>query len=81
MNVNLAFRKRELEDEEAIETQRLEESAAKKRQKIQQKCCAQSIQSISQLFITATKKGPDYICTCCHRLMYRKTVLEFKISK
>ena len=38
-------------------------------------------EAISQVFITATKEGPDYICTCCHRLMYRKTVIEFNISK
>ena len=31
--------------------------------------------------MSATKEGPDYICTCCHRLMYRKTTLEFEISK
>ena len=81
MYVNLAFRKRELEDEEATETRRQEESAAKKQRRIQPKYSAQSIQAISQLFIAATKEGPDYICTCCHRLMYRKTVLEYKISK
>ncbi len=27
------------------------------------------------------KEGPDYVCTCCHRLMYRKTVVEFKPTK
>ena len=81
MYVNLALRKRELEDEEATETRRQEESAAKKQRRIQRKCSAQSTQAISQLFIAATKEGPDYICTCCHRLMYRKTVLEYKISK
>ena len=25
----------------------------------------------------ATREGPDYVCTCCHCLTYRKTV-EFK---
>ena len=77
MYVIHAFRNRELEDEKATKTRRQEECAAKKRRRIR----AQSIQAISRLFITATKGGPDYICACCHRLMYRKTVLEYKISK
>ena len=77
MYVNLAFRKSKLEDEQATETRRQGESAAKKQRRIQPKCSAQSIQAISELFIAATKEGPDYICTCCHRLMYRKTVLEY----
>ena len=29
----------------------------------------------------ATKDGSDYVCVCCNRLMYRKTVIEFKASK
>ena len=40
-----------------------------------------SILQASQAFIAATKEGPDYTCVCCNRLMYRKTVIEFKINK
>ena len=35
----------------------------------------------SQMFTSAIKEGPDYVCTCCHRLMYHKTVVEFNASK
>ena len=27
------------------------------------------------------KEGPDYVCVSCNRLMYRKTVQEFQVSK
>ena len=81
MYVTFVFRKRELETEEASEKRRELESTVKKQRRNRQNSSAQSIEEISQLFMSATKEGPDYICTCCHRLMYRKTVLEFKISK
>ena len=74
-------RKRDLEIEEARKKRRQQESTAKKQPRIKQHVAIQSIEEISQLFISAVKDGPDYICACCHRLMYRKTVLEFKISK
>ena len=34
----------------------------------------------SHAFVSATKEGPDYVCVCCNRLMYRKTVQEFQAS-
>ena len=54
----------------------LEESAAKK-----QRTTSQSIEDASRSFTTAIKEGPDYVCTCCHRLMYRRTVVKFKPTK
>ena len=42
---------------------------------------SQSIEEASQAFAAALKEGPDYVCTCCHRLMYRKTVIEFRPAK
>ena len=32
-------------------------------------------------FIQAVREGPQHVCTCCHRLMYRKTVVKFKAIK
>jgi len=26
-------------------------------------------------FHSETRAGPDFVCTCCHRMMYRKTVV------
>ena len=28
-----------------------------------------------------TKGGPDYVCVCCHRLMYKQSVLHLKVQK
>ena len=33
------------------------------------------------MFTEATKKGPDYVCICCNRLIYHKTVQVFANSK
>ena len=41
----------------------------------------QSIEDASRFFLAAVKEGPDFVCTCCHRLMYRKTVIQFRPAK
>ena len=41
----------------------------------------QSIEDASRFFLAAVKEGPDFVCTCCHRLMYRKTVIQFRLAK
>ena len=40
-----------------------------------------ALSQVSRSFHAAVREGPDYVCTCCHRLMYRKTVVEFNRSK
>ena len=40
-----------------------------------------SLSSVTQTFLSQCKGGPHYVCYCCHRLMYRKTVLQFSSSK
>ena len=35
----------------------------------------------SEAFVQACKAGPDYVCNCCNRLVYRKTVTEFSAVK
>ena len=45
----------------------------------QQKC--ESIDTTSQAFLEQCKDGPSYVCCCCHRLMYRKTVITYNSSK
>ena len=57
------------------------EAHAKKESRIRQACTPSTIIQASDVFIRATKEGPDYICICCNRLMYRKTVIEFKLTK
>ena len=51
MYVTNAFRKRELENEEASETRRQQESAAKKQRRIRQNCNAQSIEDICAISV------------------------------
>ena len=34
-----------------------------------------------EAFVQTCKAGLDYVCNCCNRLMYRKTVTEFSAVK
>ena len=60
---------------------RKKEAQAKKECRIKHRSAPSNILKSSQAFLTATKEGPDYMCVCCNRLMYRKTVIEFKVTK
>ena len=37
-----------------------------------------TIQYASDTFAALVKEGPIYVCTCCHRLMYHRSVLRFQ---
>ena len=39
--------------------------------------CASAISA----FHSDIKSGPDFVCTCCHRMMYRKSVVQCNKSK
>ena len=75
------FRKRNSGTEEIKRKLKQQDSSAKREQRIKQHSAVRSVEEVSKVFLSAVKEGPDYICACCHRLMYRKTVLEFNISK
>lgn len=32
-------------------------------------------------FHSEVQSGPDFVCTCCHRIMYNKTVIQCNKSK
>ena len=68
-----------------IYSEQNEEMERAKRRHIQKcvkECSAEQIMNrLFKIFWDTVKEGPDYVCTCCHRLMYRKTVLEFQRSK
>ena len=32
-------------------------------------------------FHRAIKNGPDFVCTCCHRMMYRKSSVPCNLAK
>ena len=40
-----------------------------------------SIDVVIQEFLAKVKVGPDYVCTCCHRMLYRHAVIGFKPTK
>ena len=40
-----------------------------------------TIEQTIYAFHSETKGGPDFVCTCCHRMMYRKSVVQCKKSK
>ena len=40
-----------------------------------------SIESIIEDYLAKVQVGPDYVCTCCHRMMYRHTVSVFRPTK
>ena len=42
---------------------------------------AKPIDAIIEEFIAKVKIGPDYVCTSCHRMLYKHTVVQFKPSK
>ena len=39
------------------------------------------VQHAIDSFIAKTKLRPDYVCTCCHHLMYKQTVVSFNRRK
>ena len=40
-----------------------------------------SLQYVIDSFIAKTKQGPDYVCTSCHRLMYKQNVVPVNVHK
>ena len=40
-----------------------------------------SVERAIDAFISKTKQGPDYVCTSCHRLMYKQTVVRLNRQK
>ena len=42
---------------------------------------SKSIDKVIQEFLAKVKIGPDYVCTCCHRMLYRHAVIGFKPTK
>ena len=40
-----------------------------------------SVDSAITRFLSKTKLGPDFVCTCCHRMMYKQNVVPCSTSK
>ena len=55
--------------------QRQKESTTNKRNSIV------SVEHAILVFHSAIKNGPDFVCVCCHRMMYRKSVVPCNLAK
>ena len=42
---------------------------------------SKSIDIVIEEFLAKVKVGPDYVCTCCHRMLYRHSVNGFNLIK
>ena len=57
------------------------------RKEINQDCMSRkrsrgvSVEEAISAFHSETRAGPDCVCTCCHRMMYRKSVVQCKKAK
>ena len=40
-----------------------------------------SVEEAISAFHSETRAGSDFVCTCCHRMMYRKSVVQCKKAK
>ena len=40
-----------------------------------------SVEQAISVFNSEIKAGPDFVCTCCHRMMYKKIVIQSNKAK
>jgi len=57
-----------------IENRNKEAMASKRKSNV-------SIEHVILSFHHDIKNGPDFVCTCCHRMMYRKSVVPCNLAK
>ena len=58
-----------------------EERRAKSRCRAKTRAESKSIKLVIQEFLAKVKVGPDCVCTCCHRMMYKHSVHGFNPDK
>ena len=63
------------ESKKAYETPDLRKQTNKECLSSRRKRCAPLESGISA-FHSDVKSGPDFVCTCCHRMMYRKSAVQ-----
>ena len=72
-----AAKRRALESEKQSEERRLQS----KRIMASKRHPSSPLQCVIDSFVAKTKQGPDYVCTSCHRLMYRQSVSPLNVHK
>ena len=50
-------------------------------QTLRRQQASNSVQQAIETFLTVIRNGPDFVCTCCHRLMYRNSVVPCNPAK
>ena len=40
-----------------------------------------TVDAVVNDFVERVKRGPEYVCTCCHRMMYKDSAVLFKPTK
>ena len=66
-----------------VEKKDLIKQIVTRRKELKEKKCSSSysLEYYIQQFNRAIREGPYYVCVVCNRLLYRKTVVEFKKDK
>ena len=49
--------------------------------KISKRTATVTIDSAISNFLGKIRQGPDYVCTCCHRMIYKQNVISYNIHK
>ena len=78
---NEGERKRQQLNAEGVEEaneRREKERESKKRKREVERC---PMKRVITAFLNKVKSGPEYVCTCCHRLMYRKIATVLNVNK
>ena len=61
--------------------QSLQRKKQDKMYKISKRTATVTIDSAISNFLGKIRQGPDYVCTCCHRMMYKQNVISYNIHK
>ena len=69
--------KRQLESEEKASSRKM----ANKEKMAKRRAISQSISSVIENFLNKVRIGAEFVCTICHRLLYRQSVVGFNCDK
>ena len=66
-------------NEPACETD--QRRASSRQRQANRRAMLKTIDKVIQEFLAKVKVGPDYVCTCCHRMLYKHAVIGFKLTR
>ena len=72
-----SYRKRVSLDNDTTESHCQKERIRRKQRRIRQ---SSTLLEASRAFTSSMEEGQHYVCMCCNRLMYHKTVQQFQVS-